>query len=397
MANNFSRTLRALRSDGPAGWLVQAVVAAVLLALWALWFFAGSVTVLAVSTSARAEVDRQVHPVEAPVAGRIARLEMELGAEVEAGQLLVELEVEEQQPRIDEQQARLTGIAGQLDALRQELSGSERALTQWMEARGADLAEARARYQEAEQAAEQAAVEAQRLEALQEKGLVAELELLRARSEAERSRSTAAALHASLRRLQLNQLSEETTRRAELDNLRRDTAQLEGEAAAITAAAAALREELERHRIRAPASGRLGEVSPLQAGAFVEEGDRLAAVVPSGRIRAVAEFAAADAVGRIRPGQTARLRLSGFPSTRYGAIPASVARVGSETRDGHIRVELDVTPVALSPVPLEHGLPGTVEVEVERLSPAALVLRTAGRLLDRPAAAAEPARQASAR
>ena len=29
-------------------------------------------------------------------------------------------------------------------------------------------------------------------------------------------------------------------------------------------------------------------------------------------------------------------------------------------------------------LPLEHGLPGTVEVEVERLSPAALVLRTAG-------------------
>ncbi len=112
----------------------------------------------------------------------------------------------------------------------------------------------------------------------------------------------------------------------------------------------------------------------------------------------MAEFAAADAVGRIQPGQRARLRLTGFPSTRYGSIPAAVVRVGSEARDGRIRVELDVLPGDGSPLPLEHGLPGTVEVEVERLSPAALVLRTAGKLLDRPAAASsEPTRQASAR
>ena len=76
MANNFSRTLRALRTDGPAGWLIRALVAALLLGLWAAWFFGSRVTVLAVSTAARAEVDNQVHPVDAPVAGRIVRVNM---------------------------------------------------------------------------------------------------------------------------------------------------------------------------------------------------------------------------------------------------------------------------------------------------------------------------------
>jgi membrane fusion protein (multidrug efflux system) len=396
LANNFSRTLRALRTDGPTGWLVQALVATLLLALWGGWFFGSRVTVLAVSASARAEVDRQVNPVEAPVAGRIVRVQMELGAEVEKGQLLVELEVEEQRFRLDEQLARQTGLAGQLESLRLELNGAEKALNQWQAARQADLDEARARYDEARQAAELAAVEAAGQEALQEKGLVSEMELRRARSEAERTQSTANALRASLLRLEGSQQVEETTRRAELDNLRRETAQLEGEHAAVGAAVDALRQELALRNIRAPADGRLGEVVPLQAGAFVDEGDRLAAVVPTGRIRAVAEFASADAVGRIHPGQTARLRLTGFPSTRYGSIPATVARVGSEAHDGQIRVELDVTPGEGSSLPLEHGLPGTVEVEVERLSPAALVLRTAGKLLDRPAATGEPPWQANA-
>ena len=396
MANNFSRTLRALRTDGPARWLIQALVAALLLAAWAGWFFGSRVTVLAVSTSARAEVDNQVHPVDAPVAGRIVRVEMELGAEVEKGQLLVELEVEDQQARLDEEKARLAGVQGQLDSLALELSGAELALSQWRAARQAEVDEAQASYDEAREAAAQATKEAADQVALEEQGLVSKSDLERARSEATRKQAAAESLRSALLRLRGDQQVEETTRRAELDNLRRETAQLEGERATVSAAMEGLRQQLAQRTIRAPADGRLGEVTPLGAGAYVEEGDRLAAVVPTGRILAVAEFASADAVGRVHPGQSARLRLTGFPSTRFGSIPATVARVGSEAQNGRIRVELDVTPLDDS-LPLEHGLPGTVEVEVERLSPAALVLRSAGKLLDRPVAGTEPQRQARAR
>ncbi|MFQ5350163.1 MAG: HlyD family secretion protein, partial [Thermoanaerobaculia bacterium] len=301
MANNFSRTLRALRTDGPAGWLIQALVAALLLALWSGWFFGSRVTVLAVSASARAEVDRQVHPVDAPVAGRIVRVEMELGAEVEEGQLLVELEVEEQQSRLDEEQARLSGLESQLETLASELSGAELALQQWRAGRQAEVDEAQASWDEAREAATQAAKEATDLLALEDEGLVSQTELERARSEATRKRAAALAVRASLVRLRGDQQVEETTRRTEIDSLRRQTAQLEGEHAAITASLGGLRQDLAQRNIRAPAGGRLGEVTPLGAGAFVEEGDRLAAVVPSGRILAVAEFAPADAVGRIQP------------------------------------------------------------------------------------------------
>jgi hypothetical protein len=99
---------------------------------------------------------------------------------------------------------------------------------------------------------------------------------------------------------------------------------------------------------------------------------------PEAEIKIVAEFEPSDALGRIHASQKARLRLQGFNRAQYGSIPATVDRVADEIRDGKIRVELTVDPDPSFTVPLQDGLPGTLEVEVERISPAALVLRAAG-------------------
>jgi hypothetical protein len=79
----------------------------------------------------------------------------------------------------------------------------------------------------------------------------------------------------------------------------------------------------------------------------------------------------------VRAGQTARLRLDGFPPAQFGNIGAVVSTSAHELRDGRVRVELALTGLP-GGVPAQHGLPGRVEVEVEQLSPAALVLRAAG-------------------
>ena len=57
--------------------------------------------------------------------------------------------------------------------------------------------------------------------------------------------------------------------------------------------------------------------------------------------------------------------------------------MASEIRDGGIRVELALDARFDSRI-LSTGLPGSVEVEIETLSPANLVLRTAGSLLAGP-------------
>jgi len=89
----------------------------------------------------------------------------------------------------------------------------------------------------------------------------------------------------------------------------------------------------------------------------------------------------------VRNGQPARVRLEGFPWTQYGSPTAIVASVAGEPRDGTIRVELTLDG-RHSSIPLQHGLPAEVDVEVDRMSPAALVLRSIG--LHTRLAAAEP-------
>jgi membrane fusion protein (multidrug efflux system) len=79
----------------------------------------------------------------------------------------------------------------------------------------------------------------------------------------------------------------------------------------------------------------------------------------------------------------ARVRLEGFPWTEYGQLSAEVVGVAAEPRSGKVRVELEIRADPDSPIPLEHGLPGSVEVAVERVSPATLTLRSVGGMLGR--------------
>lgn len=85
----------------------------------------------------------------------------------------------------------------------------------------------------------------------------------------------------------------------------------------------------------------------------------------------LAGFPASLALTRLRPSQPARLTLDGLP----GNLPAQVVTVDDLPREGHIQVVLSLTdePAALRP-----GMTGTVEIETDRLTPAALLLRAIG-------------------
>ena len=83
--------------------------------------------------------------------------------------------------------------------------------------------------------------------------------------------------------------------------------------------------------------------------------------------------------GRIQPGQMARLRLDSYPWLQYGSVPAVVTTVPRTPRDGWLEVRLNISAEPAPPITLDYGMTGAVEVAVEQVSPAELLLRAAGR------------------
>jgi membrane fusion protein (multidrug efflux system) len=75
------------------------------------------------------------------------------------------------------------------------------------------------------------------------------------------------------------------------------------------------------------------------------------------------------------------MRLDGFPWAQYGSIDATVSRVATEIRDGVVRIEFTPAHIGNPVGIMQHGVPGVVEVAIERAAPAFLVFRAAGLLL----------------
>jgi len=386
MSTAFFRTTHTLSTDGCrfSLWGVLSLVG--LLGAWGTWAILASLPVYAVTEVARLEVDRAVHPVQAPVAGRIVVTHLHLGQEVQARDVLVELETAVQQLQLDEERTREDAVTRQLVSLREEIAIAQRAFSEAGHAARVALDEARAKFREASAIARFAGDEVMRSKRLHARDFIAEVDVLRAQAEAQQRQAAADSLQLAISRLHWEQQKQEHDREAEIVRLTREIARLEDQRRTTEATIARLTHEMVRRQILAPVSGRLGEVTTLSVGTFVQEGERIAAVVPASSLKVVAEFPPAVVLGRIRPGQSARLRLDSFPWAQYGTIAATVVSVASEAINGRVRVELAPSPVQAAPIPLQHGLPGMIEVEVERVAPATLVLRAAGQLLVTPGA-----------
>jgi membrane fusion protein (multidrug efflux system) len=381
MPSPFSRTIRSINAESSRLSTIASLASAAILGGWALWFVAARVAIYETSESARLEVDSAAHPIEAAAAGRVIKTSLAIGREVQAGEVLVELESDSQRLQLIEEEARVAAVSAQLAALRDQTVAERQVQTETQAAAPVALDEAKARYDEAVAVARAAAEEHNRLARLRADGLVAELNVIKAKAEADRLQAAADALKLAINRQDKDQRAKQSGQQAVVENLNRDAATLEGEIKTRTAIIERLKHEIERRVIRAPASGKLGETATLQPGQFVREGDKLGAVVPDGKLRAVAEFAPSAAMGRVRAGQRAHLRLDGFAWTEYGQVSGTVSRVASEQRSGRVRVELAVNPESAPLIPSQHGLPGKVEIEIERVSPAELALRSVGKML----------------
>jgi multidrug resistance efflux pump len=382
--------MRSLEADGFRRSLWGILFVAALLSCGGGWFFLARIDLYELSRHARLESAKEIHRVDALVPGRIVTNGLVLGRIVKPGEVLAELDSEGDRLLIEEQRARLLATTNRLEALRQEMKVEGRAWREKQMTARLAIDEARARQREADAGARFAEDEAGRVKRLEENGSVSKSDLHRIQADAEQRKAAASALALTVRKTESEEQAKEQNHEARLAKLNSETALLEGEIVTTTATIKRLEYEIEKRLIRAPVAGQVAEVTLSRAGSYVEEGDKLGAIVPPGELRVIGLFAPYTAVGRIRAGQPARLRLDGFPWAQYGAVDATVARVANEPHDGDIRVEFAVHPNPSSLVPLQHGLPGVIEVKVARVSPAALVLRAAGELISNPGPAAGP-------
>jgi membrane fusion protein (multidrug efflux system) len=390
MSSSFPRTVEALRIDRFGGSLLVLLLVGALSGVWVVWFSLARITRYEVTASARVEIDQETHAIQSPVLARVEESHLTLGRQVEAGDTLVVLDGNSERLQVEEERKRLAGIEPQIDVLRAQIAKVEQSREHEQQSTQAALEEAQAKYREADALARQAEADAARLDQLRAEGLAAGRDAEQARFQAESRKHAAEALRLDTERLRREQHTRESDRNVQLTSLQGQIEKLESDRHTSLATIQRIAYEIERRIIRAPVAGQIAEAAPLRPGTVVDEAEKLGAIVPAGKLRVVAQFPPAAALGRIRVGQPALVRLDGFPWTQYGSIAATVSRVAGEVRDGAVRVELAMLPrdpSAAPRVPLQHGLPGSVEIEVERLTPAALLLRTAGSMWAAPRSA----------
>ncbi len=97
-----------------------------------------------------------------------------------------------------------------------------------------------------------------------------------------------------------------------------------------------------------------------------------------------------QAQGRLQRGQMAFLKLDGHIGSEVGPIPARVLEVDNHPERRQIQTKLLVLWALAPSVPPQENLTGKVEVEVEQISPAALVLRSVSDTLASPSVTFTP-------
>jgi membrane fusion protein, adhesin transport system len=381
MSSTFSRTLRSLRAERSRVTVTLLVVVLLVFAGWAVWLAAGEVALYEISETARLEARGAVHPVAAERAGRVTRVEVQVGQRVTAGAVHFELAAEGEELAVAEASERQRDLETRLAALEAQLSTERKALEADRKAGGSAADEARAWGHEVQSRASRAEERMATLEELAERGLATREEVREARAEHASADAEARARQVQARRYERESSVRVADRETRIAELGRVKAELQGEARVVAATVERLRHQLEATRVRAPVSGRVGELGDVRIGSVVAAGQVLARIIPEGEVHVVAYFDPTSA-GRLHPDQPARLRFPGYSWTQFGTIAARVQTVSQEPANGLLRVELSLANDHPTPIPLTHSLPAVVEVEVERVSPLELLLRAAGRWVE---------------
>ena len=377
MGSSFERTFSALREARSKRPIIVVISGLVVLAIWVFWACFSDVAVYRTSQKARLETDPSPVRVASLTSGRITGAYLKIGNPVREKDILLQLDPTQEKILADKARARVGTLAPQVDSLQREIDLEADAVVQGVSSERGAEGEVLARLRAAQ--ADLAFAEADF--ARETKAFADGVSPQVVRDKAE---TTLRLKRAALESVQHESESLVASHHERGDSRRRLKEQLERQHAELASDLAAAKSELAQHElaiehltIRAPIAGTVADIQPaLRTGAVVHEGDVIATVVPAATtLRVVAEYGP-ETIGRVHAGQRARMRLDGFPWTHYGTVGATVTSAGSETRDNAVRVDLALDPD--STLTTSNGMTGSVDIEIDRVSPLRLFLQMIG-------------------
>jgi HlyD family secretion protein len=272
-------------------------------------------------------VPEEIRWITASVDGRVEQIYLDPGVQVEPDSLILELINPELEQRLEDARLALRSAEAELDDLKVQLESD--LLNQQAEA-----ARVESDYQEAR-------LQAEANETLNEDGLVPEIDLKRSRIRAQQLERR---LDLERRRLEK---AEESVQ-----------ARLDAQQAQLAQARALLRlrrQENESLQVRAGIAGVLQEV-PLEVGERVQPGTVLARVAKPDELKAelrIAETQAKD----IQVGLPAQI------DTRNGVVEGRVSRIDPAVREGTVLVDVEITGELPPGARPDLSVDGTIEIE----------------------------------
>lgn len=169
---------------------------------------------------------------------------------------------------------------------------------------------------------------------LQAQGAGAQADLLRARQEVTRIQGELEAAKIAVARIQAA-IAEARSRAAQVQSsylaeASRERSDLEAKAAALGERLTASQDRVDRRELRAPADGVVNRLLINTVGGVAKAGETLMELVPVRDTLLIAARVRPSDIAFIRPGQTARVRITAYDSSIFGSLEGKVLRVGAD-------------------------------------------------------------------
>lgn len=375
MAINFSNTLTAIYADLDRNSVITPSIILVLLILWTIWLVSMPIPVYRLGTG-YIGISQPPLAVVASSSGRLSRSGIQLGDRVLPGTPLFELDIEEDlrlikktkdviehhkkalQSQQEKYLSEIESLSISKSMLNTKIENLQQQLTTALDQHQYQL-EMLSMLSDANAAISK--IDLQRelmlLKQIKEKVTARELDLAIAESERQLLYEQGRLLQATLAQDRAHLLASISTLEGNLEEYNK-----------------ALKQKI----IISPIDAVVAEITSLQAGQWIETGQSLASLFPSGELEIIGFFKPADAQGHITHGQNAKIYMDSFPWLNYGRLNAEVTQIDRAERDGNIRIKLKLLPGSQNRLPLEPGMSLSIRVETDRKTPWALLLQSVG-------------------